>query len=250
MSRDPGHFRIVTYNVHKCRGLDYRTRPGRIAEVLHEMQPDIAALQEVLSNPGASRLEDQVRFLAEELGMGYALGQNRVLRGGAYGNAVLSRFPLHSHCNYDLSVNGRERRGCLRTDIALPSGETIHVFNVHLGTSFAERRRQARLLLAVEVLAAEDFTGPRLVLGDFNEWTFGMVSQMLSTHMQSVSLRKFLARARTYPGILPVLHLDHIYHDPGLELMHLHLHRTPKALVASDHLPLLADFRLPPSPDV
>jgi endonuclease/exonuclease/phosphatase family metal-dependent hydrolase len=40
------------------------------------------------------------------------------------------------------------------------------------------------------------------------------------------------------------MHLDHIYYDAGLKLEHVALHRTKTALVASDHLPLVADFRL------
>ena len=41
--------RIVTYNIHKCRGLDQRVRPDRIVEVLKEINADIIALQEVVS---------------------------------------------------------------------------------------------------------------------------------------------------------------------------------------------------------
>ena len=44
--------------------------------------------------------------------------------------------------------------------------------------------------------------------------------------------------------MLPLLHLDHIYHDDALELTALTLHRTRTALVASDHLPLVADFKV------
>jgi endonuclease/exonuclease/phosphatase family metal-dependent hydrolase len=59
-----------------------------------------------------------------------------------------------------------------------------------------------------------------------------------------MDIRVFLKRERTYPGIFPVMHLDHIYYDAGLKLEHVALHRTKTALVASDHLPLVADFRL------
>src|SRR5690349_20333658 len=81
--------RVATYNTHKCRGMDGRVRPDRIAEVLREIGADIVALQEVLSIAGASREADQARFLAEELGLHFVMGENRRLRGGAYGNAVL-----------------------------------------------------------------------------------------------------------------------------------------------------------------
>jgi endonuclease/exonuclease/phosphatase family metal-dependent hydrolase len=58
-------------------------------------------------------------------------------------------------------------------------------------------------------------------------------------------VKNYLQRAKTFPGFLPVLHLDHIYFEDKLELKGLTVHRTRKALVASDHLPLVADFKLP-----
>ena len=47
---------------------------------------------------------------------------------------------------------------------------------------------------------------------------------------------------RTYPGFMPFMHLDHIYYDKELKLHTVALHKTPSSLVASDHLPLVADF--------
>ncbi len=44
-------------------------------------------------------------------------------------------------------------------------------------------------------------------------------------------------------GVLPFLHLDHVYYDDALELKRLTLHRSRTALIASDHLPLVADFQ-------
>ena len=56
-------------------------------------------------------------------------------------------------------------------------------------------------------------------------------------------MKKQLKRRRTFPGFLPMLHLDHIYYDGPLELLALDVHRTRKSLMASDHLPLVADFK-------
>lgn len=227
-------FRLVTYNVHKCRGLDRRTTITRIAEVLHEVAPDIAALQEVT--------EHQAEVIARDLAMKFVMGENRKHFGHAYGNAVLSRFPIRESRNYDLSVEGREQRGCLRADVAWKESSVLHVFNVHLGTSFLERRQQGRLLVAAELLNDLGIEWPRVVLGDFNEWTSGLATRLLRSHLRSVDIRHHLRRSRTYPGVLPMLHLDHIYYDPALKLQRLLLWRTKKALVASDHLPLAAEF--------
>ena len=236
--------RVVTYNIHKCRGLDRRVRPERIVSVLRETQADVIALQEVVCVEGAAREHHQARFIAEELGMDFRVGENRRHNGGAYGNAVLSRLPFRETCNYDITWRGRERRGCLRTDIELAEGRALHVFNIHLGTAFLERRHQARQLVSEEILRSRELEGPRLILGDFNEWTNGLASRLLASHFQSADVRYHLRSARTYPGILPFLHLDHIYFDENLRLENLTLRRNRTSLVASDHLPLVADFYL------
>jgi endonuclease/exonuclease/phosphatase family metal-dependent hydrolase len=236
--------RVVTYNIHKCQGLDRRVRPARIVDVLREVDADIIALQEVLSIEGERGEADQARFFAEQMQMHCSMGETRKLRGGIYGNVVLSRFPLRSVFNYDISVRGREQRGCMRTDVEVNGGDVLHVFNVHLGTAFLERRYQARKLIDTAILNNTELEGPRIMLGDFNEWTRGLTTKLLAAHLKSADIQNHLRRARTYPGILPLLHLDHIYFDDSLELEHLLLHKSRTALVASDHLPLVADFRL------
>lgn len=245
MKKKPRQIRIATYNVHKCRGLDRRVRPARIGEVLREIDADIVALQEVICVPGETRERDQARFLAEELAYDYCLGENCRIRGGGYGNVVLSRIPLYATRNYDISWRTCERRGCLRADVETADGSLLHVFNVHLGLAFRERRYQARKLVGADILTNAGLQGARIVLGDFNEWTRGLTSRLLATHLESVDIRTHLGRAKTYPGILPFLHLDHIYFDPVLRLERLTLHRSRLALVASDHLPLVADFTVP-----
>jgi endonuclease/exonuclease/phosphatase family metal-dependent hydrolase len=219
-------------------------RPARIAEVLGEIKPDIVGLQEVLSIEGDIREQHQAEFLARELGMNLAMGDVRVLRGGLYGNAVLSRFPVHALCRFDLSVPGREQRGCMRADILLPAGEVLHIFNVHLGTDFRERQHQGRKLVELELIRSRELKGPRVVVGDFNEWTRGVASQLLAAEFTSADIRTHLRQSRTYPGFFPVMHLDHIYYDNDLIVERVNLHKSMKALVASDHLPLYADFVL------
>jgi endonuclease/exonuclease/phosphatase family metal-dependent hydrolase len=225
--------RVLTYNVHKCRGLDGRTSVDRIADVLRDAEADVMALQEVMDH--------QAETLSTALGRPFCLGENRKCRGYGYGNVVLSRFPIVAMRNYDLSVRGREERGCLRADLDV-DGRVLHVFNVHLGTALIERRHQGRKLIAPELLADAAIESPRIVLGDFNEWTIGLATRLLRSHMQSADVRTHLRRAKTYPGVLPFLHLDHIYYDPALRLEKLTLCRTRKALVASDHLPLMGEF--------
>ena len=237
--------RVATYNVHKCRGLDGRIRPERVVEVLREVDADIVALQEIVCRDGRRRADHQARYIAEELGLHAQLGENRRYRGGPYGNLLLSRLPIYLARNHDLSVYGRERRGCLRTDIRLKNNSVLHLFNVHLGTALFERRVQARELFRRQVFTNPELMGSKIILGDFNEWTRDLPSDFFGRHFQSANSRIQEPRRRTFPGFLPFLALDYIYFDQGLQLHDVRVHRSRMALLASDHLPLVAEFNLP-----
>jgi len=237
--------RVATYNVHKCRGLDRRTMPERIADVITELDAHVVAIQEILDvRNGRPQFDQARRVLSKLKEYEFCFGENRKLHGGAYGNMTLSRFPIRICQNYDLTWRHRERRGCLRSDLAMPGNAILHIFNVHLGTSFVERRHQSRKLLTDQVLHRREYRGPRIVVGDFNEWTRGLASRMLGDAFEEIKPGKFLRYSRTYPGILPILHLDHFYYDKQLTLQSFRLHRSRTALVASDHLPMVAEFEL------
>jgi endonuclease/exonuclease/phosphatase family metal-dependent hydrolase len=89
-----------------------------------------------------------------------------------------------------------------------------------------------------------DISGPRIVLGDFNDWTHGLVTRTLSTEFRFSDLAERLPRTRSYPALLPLLHLDHIYFDHHLHSYRAQIQRDRLSLVASDHLPLVADLRI------
>ncbi len=240
-----GPLRVATYNIHKCRGFDGKTAPARIIDVIGELEADILCLQEVVNAPGGRQIYDQAHEISKAFPeYEWSFGANRPLRGGTYGNMTLARRPMRGSRNHDLSREGREERGVLQTDLALENGQILHVFNVHLGTGHMERRFQARLLMSEAVLGQSSFAGPRLVVGDFNEWTRGLTTRLLRNSFQTLRPEHGLRYRRTYPGMLPVLSLDNCYYEPPLELESARLWRSPRALIASDHLPLVADFSL------
>jgi endonuclease/exonuclease/phosphatase family metal-dependent hydrolase len=232
--------RVATYNIHRSSGMDRRTRPERIAAVLATIDPDIVALQEVIG-PGLSG-PGHAEQLGAALGMGWVMAPTRERRRHQFGNAVLSRFPIREHARVDLSWQTCEPRCSQRVAVDLGDVGLLQVYNVHLGTALLERRYQAPKLETW--IHDRRVTGPKIVLGDFNEWSRGLVSDVLATRLKSIDLFPFLKRRRTYPGFFPVLHLDHIYFAGEIEVRHVELPRTRLALVASDHLPLVADIRV------
>ena len=213
--------------------------PHASPDVIRSIDPDVIALQEVIgAGPSSTGHAEELGAL---LGMGWVMAPARQLRGSLFGNVVLSRFPILHHAQYDLSWKTCEPRCCQRVDIAIDD-DTLHLYNVHLGTAFLERRHQASRLSAI--VHDRRVPQPKIVLGDFNEWMKGLATQMLSERLQSIDLREHLRRRRTYPGVFPVLHLDHIYYDGQVEVVKLELPRTRLSLMASDHLPLVAELKV------
>ena len=232
--------RIATYNIHRCRGMDRRTAPQRIAEVLRDIDADVVALQEVIgAGPaGAGQAEE----IGAAVGMGWVMASVRQLRRHLFGNVVLSRFPIVHHSQYDLSWRTCEARACQRADLDLGHGRMLHVYNVHLGTAVLERRYQAPRLAAY--VHDHRIHGPKVILGDFNEWMRGLATKTLGSLFDSIDIHAHLQRRRTYPGLFPLLHLDHIYYDGDVIVRSVELPRNRKALIASDHLPLVANLSI------
>ena len=113
-----------------------------------------------------------------------------------------------------------------------------------MGTSFFERRKQVHKILAKHVLDHPGLIGRRIVAGDFNEWVNGVTTRLFRSNFKSVNPRLDLGRSRTFPGILPLVHLDHVYFDDSFRLRNASLHRSRTALIASDHVPIVAEFEL------
>jgi endonuclease/exonuclease/phosphatase family metal-dependent hydrolase len=231
--------RIATYNIHRCRGMDRRVVPARIIDVLRDIDADVVALQEVVgAGPaGAGQAEE----IGACLGMGWVMASVRTLRKHQFGNVILSRHPIVHHSQYDLSWRTCEARACQRADLDI-AGHMLHIYNVHLGTAVLERRYQAGRLASF--VHDRRVNGPKVILGDFNEWMRGLATKTLSALFESVDISAHLNRRRTYPGLFPVVHLDHIYYEGRVEVLSVEMPRTRKSLMASDHLPLVANLRI------
>lgn len=224
---------VGSYNIHRGLGLDRRLDLDRIASVIAEIGPDVIGLQEVIREPGVAH-QDQAAYLADQLGMNLVMGVARPYREGTYGNAVLSRLPVLGWAACDLSHGAREPRACLRVDLDV-DGRPLHVFNCHFGLALRERRQQVDRLTRF-IRDATALSGPRVVMGDFNEWHPGPVSRKLKREFSSPMRRM----RRTHPAPFPLFKLDRMYWDVELEGREFHAHVSRLARVASDHLPIVA----------
>ncbi len=242
--------RILSYNIHRAIGVDRRFRPDRVGRVIAHHDPDVVLLQEVDEGVPRSRGLDLGRTLAEALGYEHvAIGHNVSLREGRYGNATLSRFPIVRECNIDLTIHTRKRRGCQHTRIDLGGGlGVIEAFNLHLGLSAQERRKQIGVLLQSKEMRRVGAETACVVGGDFNDWRSLLRRPMLHAGFACATERGRGPALRTYPSFSPQGGLDRIYHRGRLELVSGRRCRLNLSKVASDHLPVLADFEVVSAP--
>lgn len=234
--------RIMTYNVHRCQGSDGAFAPARVAQVIAACRPDVVALQEVDVGRSRSGFVHQAESIARELGMDHQFFPSMHIMEGQYGNAILSRLPARLVKAGHLPQAWRaERRGVLRARVETPAGP-FEIFNTHLGLRAGERRRQIAELLGEEWLGDVPPDRPAVLAGDFNTLPWSRSYRDLARHMRDVQTVLKLPAGPTFPARRPLFRLDHLFVNGAVAPLSIDVVRSPLALLASDHLPLVAEL--------
>jgi endonuclease/exonuclease/phosphatase family metal-dependent hydrolase len=220
--------RIASYNIHKAIGTDRLRRPERILDVLAEIAPDVAVLQEADRRFRARRSALPLDML-EAAGWRAVPFETRADSIGWHGNAILisRNVVLTRHALIPLPT--LEPRGAVLAEVRI-HGDPLRIIGMHLDLSGLWRRRQVRAALdAVAALPAM----PTILAGDLNEWSphGGCLPELTHDYRIAHTSPSFHARR-------PVARLDRIMVGEGLRLLASGTHHSAKATRASDHLPV------------
>lgn len=245
-----GLHRILTYNVHRCRGGDGRLSPARIAKVIASCEPDIVALQEVDVGRRRTGGVDQAGEIARELGMQMHFHPAFHVLEERYGDAILTAHPSRIVKTANLPglqhYPGLEPRGALWATVDV-DGQPLQVVNAHIGLLAYERKLQVQALLGPDWTGHPDCTAPAILLGDFNAVPRSRAYRRMAERFVDAQRAAGVPRP-TFPARLPVIRLDHIFVSPGIRVLRTEVIRTPLARIASDHLPLMMEFTLDDAP--
>lgn len=240
--------RIATFNIHKgVTHFSARFALHHQRDFIRKLHADIVFLQEVRDAhshhskrfatwPNAG----QVEFLADSIWSDFAYGKNAVYPAGHHGNALLSKFPIISSNNQDISAHTAEDRGFLHCEINIPGWDTpLHAICVHLGL-FAHWRRRQLVEVADYVDKHVPHHAPLIIAGDFNDWS----ARAGRTFAQRLHLHEVFEHhtgnlARSFPAWLPMLRMDRIY-ARGFTIKHAQVHSGAHFLKVSDHAILSA----------
>lgn len=241
------HFRVVSWNIHKgIGGVDRRYQLDRVIQLIREVDPDIALLQEVSEGWPPTRFEVQADELRDALDLKHMeFGPEHRYAKGGYGNTILSRWPLSETSHIDLTVGWRKKRGALVSRIHIKEmGHTRSVVlcNLHLGLAGSERGIQLERFLNCNELSSIRAHTPVVVGGDLNDLWGSLGPRFLVP----AGFSRAGNISNTFPAAVPMRPLDGLFIRGDLTVEKCRPLRSKLAQAASDHLPLVADLKLPP----
>lgn len=243
----PSQFRIMTYNVHSCVGMDGRIYPERVARVIAQYQPDVVALQEIDVEKVRTGQIHQAEVIARALEMEFHFHPSLMFEREKYGDAVLSRHPMKLIKAEQLPGMDEawlEPRGAVMVEIEA-YGRTFRLINTHLSLSRKERVLQAQALVGEAWVRYPGMESPVIVCGDFNAMPRSAVCRLLSRHLNDAQECGNGHRPQnTFFTRFPVGRIDHVFVDKRLKVEKVLVPSTHLTRETSDHLPLIVDIRI------
>ena len=201
------------------------------------LNADVIALQEVIgAGPNDSGHAEEI---GAALGMGWVMASVRHLRGHQFGNVVLSAYPIRQHVQYDLSWRTCEPRCCQRADILVDE----HAAPVQRPSWHRLPGAQGSGERLAAIVHDGRIAPPKILLGDFNEWSGGLATAALTSKLEAIDLQHPPAPQAHVSRHPAVSAPDHIYYEGLVEIAGIEIPRTRKSMMASDHLPFLAEAR-------
>jgi endonuclease/exonuclease/phosphatase family metal-dependent hydrolase len=218
--------RVISYNVHALRD-----DPAALAATVRALAPDIAVLQEA---PRRLRWRTRNAQLANSWRMVYAAGGLPSL-----GNVIFTNLRVRvveSWClEYPLTP-GRHLRGAVFVR-CLVGHTPFVVVGTHLSTDAAERPAQAQLLKKALV----DLDAPVIFAGDLNETPGGGAWRTIADGLVDPGAD---GDRPTFPASGPTRRIDTLLVDPRVTVAGFRVVDAASTVLASDHLPLVADLEL------
>jgi len=243
-SKSGDSLRVLTYNVHSCRGTDRKVDPARIAKVIAHCDPDIIALQEVDVGRARTNGIDQAHVIASQLRMEAHFHPALHLADEKYGDAILTALPSRLIRAGPLPSLG-EPRGAIWVSVDI-GGTELQVINTHLGLRRRERMQQIITLLGPSWLGSPLCqNAPFVLLGDFNARPSSVAYRTIARRARDVQLDAKSRPRATFPSRYPLFRLDHIFVGNGVVALEAAVWSDGLTRTASDHLPLVASIRVP-----
>lgn len=226
------NLRVMSYNIHHGEGMDGIIDLERIAAIINATSPDLVALQEVDILTRRSGNVDQLEKLAGLCNMHFAFGKAMDYDGGAYGNAILSKYPIVEQKTFPLPG---EPRSALAATLKTGDDCKMVFISLHLDVELEFRKKSIKPLL--EIINQYDEL-PMILAGDLNATPN---SEEISSLMNV--LENATTNILTFPVATAEEQLDYILFSPEF-MWKVGSSMALEEKVASDHRPVLSVLKL------
>ncbi len=269
--KQPDEIKILTYNV-RLFGLyeeDDGYRRDKIFDYLVEEAADVMCFQEFyytankrgfITRDSLLKIQDAT-YLHEKYTHEFRYKQN-------FGVVTMSKHPIvfRGYIPFDGDINNF----CIYSDIKLPSGDTIRVYNAHLASirfqkqdydfikgseakskstysagkrivnrlQSAFEKRSIQLNKVLEDVATSPY--PTFLIGDFNDSPISHCYSTITNQLEDSFMEKGNGIGNTYNGSFPSLRIDYIFHDKNIECTDFNIFRGDY----SDHFSINAKFKI------
>jgi len=242
LTKDEGAvIKVMSYNIHHGNppAVPDKIDLVAIASVIKKANPDLVALQEVDVHTTRSGKDlHETKQLAELTGMHYYFFKSIDVYDGAYGNAILSKYPIvhaEGHILPMKSGLAGEQRSVAIIKIEPVSGKAVLFASTHLDLKKPHREIQATTLVDL----FKDRVTPVVLCGDFNDVEGSVPLTILDKEFERT------CSGQECPGTIPVdspkRTIDFIMYHPKTS-MRVKSSTVIAETYASDHRPVLAEL--------
>jgi endonuclease/exonuclease/phosphatase family metal-dependent hydrolase len=234
---------VANYNIRHGRGMDGQVDLERIAQVLVELDVQVAGLQEVDHLNRRNDVE-QARAIAEYIGQRWEARFFRSinLHGGEYGNAVIyDSDVLKVLDDRHVALPGREPRSAAIVLFEHASGARVQFVTTHLTNVRDEEDLRQKSVDLIEQNLFEDV--PAIFGGDLNTTPeTPTIADFIGFGWQIVTPMD----EPTFRADAPTRTIDYmaLRHGGQLELIEALTVKNDLTQLASDHLPQVTRVRL------
>lgn len=235
---------VLSYNIHHANP---PSEPDKIdleaiAKVINESEADLVGLQEVdVHTIRSGKSSNQAEDLGKMTGMHVFFSKGIDYQGGEYGTAILSRYPIKEAERFELpDLEGLKAEPRTLAVVTVEvEGIAMKFANTHLDYTNAENN----LLQVNKIL--EIFEGEKLpvvLVGDFNALPDSPSIQLLDQYFTRSCI---VDCGFTIPQVQPNRTIDFIMASKEAPF-EVTGHEVIDEPYASDHLPVLAVYKIKP----
>ncbi|PWG81491.1 exo-beta-N-acetylmuramidase NamZ domain-containing protein [Pararcticibacter amylolyticus] len=235
----PAAIKVMTWNIHHGADKDEQDRLSHMASLINSSGAGIVGLQEVDSVCSRSDNMDQAAILASMTGMHHLFQKHFAFQGGAYGNALLSRYPIGKVSSFRLPIlsDSSKTVAFFVADLHVSKKTMVKAAVVHM--DYRDSRSRINQANMINRIIEKTKCRYLILTGDMNASPGTAEVTTLTKYLKDVTNTKDL----TFPAGGTDRKIDYILSGKGLWPLSSYVLESTD----SDHLPVISvlDLRLP-----